>query len=127
MAVDHSACGSMKTGVKPENVCELQDTNDHRQVERKWRLSAFVDEPSAVEGRVDKSAHAVLVTVCAALDDSQRTGAQFCRQYRLTRLKYTRCTNCTNVTSIAISVYASGCVCVCPQVLCGLAAHPLAC
>lgn len=51
MAVDHSACGSMTTGVKPENVCELQDTNDHRQVERKWRLSAFVEELSAVEGR----------------------------------------------------------------------------
>ena len=51
MAVDHSACGSMKTGVKPEIVCELQDTNDHRQVERKWRLSALVDEPSVVEGR----------------------------------------------------------------------------
>ena len=41
----------MKTGVKPETVCELQDTNDHRQVERKWRLPISVGELSAFEGR----------------------------------------------------------------------------
>ena len=41
----------MKTGVKPETVCELQDTNDHRQVERKWRLPISVGELSALEGR----------------------------------------------------------------------------
>jgi len=51
MAADHSARGSMKTGVKPERVCELQDTNDHRQVERKWRLPISVGELSALEGR----------------------------------------------------------------------------
>lgn len=51
MAADHSARGSMKTGVKPETVCELQDTNDHRQVERKWRLPISVGELSAFEGR----------------------------------------------------------------------------
>ena len=51
MAADHSARGSMKTGVKPETVCELQDTNDHRQVERKWQLPISVGELSAFEGR----------------------------------------------------------------------------
>ena len=51
MAADHSARGSMKTGVKPETVCELQDTNDHRQVERKWRLPISVGKLSALEGR----------------------------------------------------------------------------
>ena len=55
MAADHSARGSMKTGVKPETVCELQDTNDHRQVERKWRLPISVGKLSALEGRFDKS------------------------------------------------------------------------
>lgn len=52
MAADHSARGSMKTGVKPETVCELQDTNDHRQVERKWRLPISVGKLSALEGRL---------------------------------------------------------------------------
>ena len=52
MAADHSARGSMKTGVKPETVCELQDTNDHRQVERKWRLPISVGELSTLEGRL---------------------------------------------------------------------------
>ena len=42
----------MKTGVKPETVCELQDTNDHRQVERKWRLPISVGELSTLEGRL---------------------------------------------------------------------------
>ena len=42
----------MKTGVKPETVCELQDTNDHRQVERKWRLPISVGKLSALEGRL---------------------------------------------------------------------------
>lgn len=53
MAADHSARGSMKTGVKPETVCELQDTNDHRQVERKWRLPISVGELSTLEGRLN--------------------------------------------------------------------------
>lgn len=53
MAADHSARGSMKTGVKPETVCELQDTNDHRQVERKWRLPISVGKLSALEGRFE--------------------------------------------------------------------------
>ena len=57
MAADHSARGSMKTGVKPETVCELQDTNDHRQVERKWRLPISVGKLSALEGRFDESIH----------------------------------------------------------------------
>ena len=57
MAADHSARGSMKTGVKPETVCELQDTNDHRQVERKWRLPISVGELSALEGRFIDRAH----------------------------------------------------------------------
>lgn len=61
MAVDHSACGSMKTGVKPESVCELQDTNEHRYVERKWRLSAYVVELSSVEGRYKNSHQQVCV------------------------------------------------------------------
>ena len=52
MAADHSARGSMKTGVKPETVCELQDTNDHRQVERKWRLPISVGKLSGLEGRL---------------------------------------------------------------------------
>ena len=48
----------MKTGVKPETVCELQDTNDHRQVERKWRLPISVGELSALEGRfIDRALH----------------------------------------------------------------------
>lgn len=55
MAADHSARGSMKTGVKPETVCELQDTNDHRQVERKWRLPISVGKLSALEGRFAES------------------------------------------------------------------------
>ena len=55
MAADHSARGSMKTGVKPETVCELQDTNDHRQVERKWRLPISVGKLSALEGRLYES------------------------------------------------------------------------
>ena len=50
MAADHSARGSMKTGVKPETVCELPDTNGHRQVERKWRLPISVGKLSALEG-----------------------------------------------------------------------------
>ena len=63
MAADHSARGSMKTGVKPETVCELQDTNDHRQVERKWRLPISVGKLSALEGRLIN-----LYTLCAAVD-----------------------------------------------------------
>lgn len=61
MAADHSARGSMKTGVKPETVCELQDTNDHRQVERKWRLPISVGELSALEGRFIDRAHTMCV------------------------------------------------------------------
>lgn len=72
MAADHSARGSMKTGVKPETVCELQDTNDHRQVERKWRLPISVGELSALEGRFIVRAHILCVLVmdvssCSAL------------------------------------------------------------
>lgn len=63
MAADHSARGSMKTGVKPETVCELQDTNDHRQVERKWRLPISVGKLSALEGRLINLHH-----LCAAMD-----------------------------------------------------------
>lgn len=65
MAADHSARGSMKTGVKPETVCELQDTNDHRQVERKWRLPISVGELSTLEGRLKNLCHQV---VCTAMD-----------------------------------------------------------
>ena len=64
MAADHSARGSMKTGVKPETVCELQDTNDHRQVERKWRLPISVGKLSTLEGRLINLHH----VVCAAVD-----------------------------------------------------------
>ena len=52
MAADHSARGSMKIGLKPEIVCELQDTNEHRQIERKWRLPISVGKLSALEGRL---------------------------------------------------------------------------
>ena len=58
--LDHSARGSMKTGVKPETVCELQDTNDHRQVERKWRLPISVGKLSALEGRLMNLWHIML-------------------------------------------------------------------
>ena len=34
MVVDHLARGSRKTAAKCESVCELQDTREHRQVER---------------------------------------------------------------------------------------------
>lgn len=67
MAADHSARGSMKTGVKPETVCELQDTNDHRQVERKWRLPISVGELSTLEGRLKNLfQHSVLPTAMDA-------------------------------------------------------------
>ena len=42
MTADHSARGSMKTGVKPGIVWELQDTNYHRRLEGKWWLPIFL-------------------------------------------------------------------------------------
>lgn len=107
MAADHSARGSMKTGVKPETVCELQDTNDHRQVERKWRLPISVGKLSALEGRL-MNLHiiaAVDVSSCCAHAPAHVVSAR--RDFIWRRLK---CHNSGVVCYSHADVHALNCI-----------------